>query len=194
MVDVWEQDDTVHIVMTHLRGRRLREVMHRLSYPECNRLADELGSHVEQLRKIPNNSAFLFCNTLGARIVDHRMPDRSGGPFSPESEFNNHLSSHLKCSPAEVVGKENLREDHRSYFKHCDLHCTNLLVHRGRLSGIVDWECAGYMPEYWEYTKAMYGSLRNSILDSIFRRAFGGRYEAELDVERKFWRYTPFGV
>lgn len=50
------------------------------------------------------------------------------------------------------------------------------------------------MPEYWEYTKAMYGALWNPILESIFRRAFGGQYEAELDVERKFWHWTPFGV
>jgi hypothetical protein len=49
--------------------------MHRMSYPERNRLADELGSYVEQLRKIRNGAPFLFCNSLGGRILDYRLPD-----------------------------------------------------------------------------------------------------------------------
>ncbi|EED17540.1 hypothetical protein TSTA_113640 [Talaromyces stipitatus ATCC 10500] len=65
----------------HLRGQMIHEVMHLMSYEERDRLADELGSYAEQLRKISNPSPFLFCNTLGAKIVDHRLPDRSGGPF-----------------------------------------------------------------------------------------------------------------
>lgn len=137
VVDMWEQDETVYLVMTHLRGQIIRQVMNCMSYPERYRLADELRSYVEQLRKIPNSAPFLFCNILGGRIVDHRLPARSGEPFNSEPEFSNHLSSHLECSPAEVVGKESLREDHQSYFTHCDFHCTNLLVHRGHLRGIV---------------------------------------------------------
>lgn len=62
------------------------------------------------------------------------------------------------------------------------------------MSGIVDWECAGYKPEYWEFTKAMYVSKWKPIQEAIFYRTFGRDYEAELDVERKLWKLTPFGV
>lgn len=56
VVDVWEQDGTVHLVMTHLRGQQFHKVMHRMSYDERNRLADELGGILRlgcRLRIIP---------------------------------------------------------------------------------------------------------------------------------------------
>lgn len=194
VVDVGEYGGNTYLVMTRLRGQMLHEVLHLMSYAERDRLADDLGSYVTQLRKIPNHTAYMFCNALGGPIVDHRIPDMSGGPFNSESDFNNHLTSHLGCSSAEALGEENVPQGHRSYFTHSDFHRTNLLIDRGRLSGIIDWECAGYLPEYWEFTKAMYTTLQNPILESIFRRAFGHRYESELIVERKLWYYTPFGV
>lgn len=194
VIDVGEYDGTTYLVMTRLRGEMLHEVVHLMSYAERDLFADDLGSYAMQLRKVPNHTGFLFCNSLGGPIVDHRIPDRSGGPFNSESDFNAHLTKHLGCSPAEVVGEENVLQNHCSYFTHSDLHYTNLLVDRGRLSGIIDWECSGYMPEYWDFTKAMYSARRNPILESIFRRAFSYRYEPELIVERKLWFYTPFGV
>ncbi|CRG84062.1 hypothetical protein PISL3812_01402 [Talaromyces islandicus] len=194
VVDVGEYGGTTYLVMTRLRGQMLDEVLHLMSYAERDLLADDLGSYAMQLRKIPNDTEFLFCNSLGGPVVDHRIPDGSGGPFNSESDFNSYLTSHLGCLPAEVVGEENLRQDHHSYFTHSDFHCTNLLVDCGRLSGIIDWECAGHMSEYWDFTKAMYSARRDPILESIFRRAFRHRYEPELNVERKLWFYPLFGV
>lgn len=40
------------------------------------------------------------------------------------------------------------------YFTHSDLHRTNIFVRQGRLSGIIDWEHAGFKPEYWRYTNS----------------------------------------
>lgn len=40
----------------------------------------------------------------------------------------------------------------------------------------------------------MYGSNWKPIQQAIFWRAFGRKYEVELEVERKLWRLTPFGV
>ncbi|KAJ9312633.1 hypothetical protein DTO271D3_7180 [Paecilomyces variotii] len=194
VVDVGEYDGTTYLVMTRLRGQMLHEVSHLMSYAERDLLSDHLGSYVSQLRQIPKPTKFQFCNALGGPVFDHRIPNGTGGPFTSESEFNDHLTSHLKCTSAEALGEENVQRGHRSCFTHCDFYPTNLLVDRGRLSGIIDWECAGYMPEYWEFTKAIYGTLRDPVLESIFRRAFGYRYESELVVERMLWRYTPFGV
>jgi thiamine kinase-like enzyme len=48
----------------------------------------------------------------------------------------------------------------RVVFTHCDLALQNILVRAdgdGQLSiaAILDWEHAGWMPEYWEYCTAM---------------------------------------
>lgn len=70
---------------------------------------------------------------------------------------------------------------HQSFFTHADLHPTNILIDRGRLSGIIDWECAGYFPEYWESTRAIHGVEDDEPREKMMRAAFrGDDYEDEL--------------
>ena len=38
-------------------------------------------------------------------------------------------------------------------FTHGDLTPRNLLIKDGRIHALVDWEFAGWYPEYWEYVK-----------------------------------------
>ncbi|KAL2788030.1 hypothetical protein BJX66DRAFT_340646 [Aspergillus keveii] len=124
-----------------------------------------------------------------------KYPIYTGGPFKSEDDFNEHLTSPLGESFSEVVDRKNLpvRQHTRSFFTHSDLHHSNLLVENGRLSGIVDWESAGFRPEYWEFTKAMYGTTGPGIMRDIWWRAFGRQYEFELEVEQQLWYMTPFG-
>lgn len=39
---------------------------------------------------------------------------------------------------------------------HNDLHPRNVTVRDGKVAAILDWELAGFYPEYWEYVKAWY--------------------------------------
>lgn len=96
---------------------------------------------------------------------------------------------------AQVAEWKDLRTIHHQHFHftHSDFHPSNSLVERGRLSSIVDWESAGFRPEYWEFTKAMYSKMGGGVMGDIFWRAFGREYEAELEVERQLWYLTPFG-
>ncbi|KFY30935.1 hypothetical protein V493_01533 [Pseudogymnoascus sp. VKM F-4281 (FW-2241)] len=197
IIDTGVYGDKNYLVMSRLPGQMLGDVLHLMSYAERDRFDDKLGACLEQIRQIPNTAPYLLCDTLGGRLSDHRIPGMCGGPFNTEDEFNDHLTSHMGCSAAVFFGEQTSPpRDHSIYFTHSDFHRTNLLVDQGQLSGIVDWECAGYKPEYWEYTKAVWTSLRDPILEALFRRAFAqlGSYGAELEAERKLWRYTPFGV
>ena len=87
-------------------------------------------------------------------------------------------------------------------FTHADLNARNILADRAaragerstgggwRVSGIVDWETAGYYPEYWDYTKAFFEGFRwnRRYLDAIHRVfAEFGDYSRELEVERRSW-------
>ena len=157
LVDTFRNKDGLFMVMTKVRGDMLKDVFHLMTYEERDRFADDLRSYIKQLQSIPNPTPYLFANTYGGKVSDHRVPDMKCGPFNTEADFNNHLyhigvGPTLKASIAEVHSRK-----HRSCFTHSDLHPTNILVEGGRLSGIVDWECAAFMPEYWEFTKAMYG-------------------------------------
>mgnify|MGYP000964859618 CR=1 FL=1 len=117
--------------------------------------------------------------------MDHHVPDGKCGPFNAESDFNSHLVH--SCPRICWVSCEKKRvapvhaREHRSVFTHSDLHPTNLLIDGGRLSGIVDWECASYKPEYWEFTKAMYGVWNNKPMENTMRRAFDDDFEEEAE-------------
>ncbi|KAJ5188409.1 Aminoglycoside phosphotransferase [Penicillium cf. griseofulvum] len=66
-----------------------------------------------------------------------------------------------------------------------DLHPRNIIIDRGRVSEIVDWECATFYPEYWEFTKLFYGlQLIPEIQDVIHDAFMGDTYEEELKAER----------
>lgn len=63
--------------------------------------------------------------------------------------------------------RSSLREDHRIVFTHGDLHPRNIMVswegnqrsvaaaENLRVTAILDWEFAGWYPEYWEFVKAL---------------------------------------
>ncbi|KAL2261519.1 hypothetical protein VTK26DRAFT_4008 [Humicola hyalothermophila] len=60
-------------IMTSVPGVPLNTVLHRMSYPERHRLADDLRDVVSQLQRIPNNTSHLFASAApGGRIIDHR--------------------------------------------------------------------------------------------------------------------------
>lgn len=44
-------------------------------------------------------------------------------------------------------------------FTHADLNPFNILVCGDKVVGIIDWESAGWLPNYWEYTSASFGNL-----------------------------------
>lgn len=42
------------------------------------------------------------------------------------------------------------------------------MVKEGHITAIIDWESAGWYPEYWEYIKAYFGELRPGW-DNIYK-------------------------
>ncbi|KAG6166363.1 hypothetical protein E4U27_008226, partial [Claviceps purpurea] len=86
---------------------------------------------------------------------------------------------------------------HEIVFTHGDLNMRNIMMHNGRLSGIIDWETCGWYPDYWESgttprrTAAHFITKLNrrwlKMVDAVFGKL--GNYEAELAVERQLWLY-----
>ncbi|KAJ5094389.1 hypothetical protein N7456_010250 [Penicillium angulare] len=186
LVDVGEYNGDTYLIMTCLPGRQLNQVFDYLTYPERQRLAEDLTDCVSQMRKIPNNTPYRFANTLGGPICDHRLG--KAGPFNTEADFN----SHRTTDPKRTLDGLIMRQDHQSYFTHADIHPYNIMIEGGRFSGLVDWECAGFMPEYWEYVKAKRAAHWRPVMEDIVERTFGHVYDDEWEIETKFWRYEGF--
>ncbi|KAE8336393.1 hypothetical protein BDV24DRAFT_141939 [Aspergillus arachidicola] len=179
--------------MTQVQGQTLDRVLHRLSYQEREQLSKDLKVFVRQIRCIPNHTPFRFANTFGDALYDHRVGGEFG-PFAETSDFTTYLIPEHTSSETRNAITPVLSRPYKSFFSHADLHSTNILISQGRLSGVVDWECAGYFPEYWEFTKAIFGIINNEALERIMRDAFDEDYGDELDVERTLWRESPFGI
>ncbi|KAF7163167.1 hypothetical protein CNMCM5623_008237 [Aspergillus felis] len=193
-VDDYQGTHTV-LITTAVPGQTLEAVFHRLSYWEREQLSKDLKSVLSQLRCIPNHTPYVFGNCHGGPLNDHRLPSGTCGPFNLISEFNTFLvHRYVRKETKDKIAAVHACP-YRSVFTHADLHPSNILIDRGRLSGIVDWECAGFYPEYWEFTKLMYGAERFPEIQQIISDAFTENdYQEEFDAETLLWNDTPFGV
>jgi len=45
---------------------------------------------------------------------------------------------------------------HGIVFTHGDFGPANIIIKDGRVAAILDWEMAGWYPDYWEFVKAFY--------------------------------------
>lgn len=50
------------------------------------------------------------------------------------------------------------KQEHKTCFTHGDLSSFNVLNRDGCVIGMIDWEMAGWCPEYWKYISAWYAN------------------------------------
>jgi hypothetical protein len=187
-----DDDDFSYLLTSRIPGIPLARCQDGLSGNDYETISAQLKDCVSQMRDIPNsvNQDMVICNTLGEACRDPRIRDWDPiGPFPDEASFSQYLR----------FSDEPSRRGHKIVFTHADLNPRNILVERmsnpagdrrWRLSGIVDWETAGYYPEYWDYTKSMFEGFRwsrrhNRIMSGVFSEF--GDYSDELAIERRAW-------
>ncbi|KAJ4011814.1 hypothetical protein NW766_007114 [Fusarium irregulare] len=183
-------DDFSYLLMSRVPGTSLATCQDALSDQDCATVSAQLKDCISQMRDIPNPSKMAICNTLGEACRDPRIRDWAPiGPCPDEASFSQHLR----------FSDEPSRRGHKIVFTHGDLNPRNIMVERTtnstgargwRLSGIIDWETAGYYPDYWDYTKSMFESFRwtrryNNMIEGVFSEF--GDYSEELAVEKRAW-------
>ncbi|TVY86353.1 hypothetical protein LAWI1_G007800 [Lachnellula willkommii] len=188
LIEVLHNIDHTYLVMTRLPGVPLETAIHFMSYPERTHLAADLHNFICQLRSIPNPNTTAICSANGGPVFDYRLLGgvKSAGPFQSEEDFNIYIETAacLKTATHDL--------SHQIYFTHADLNMNNILISAGKLSGIVDFGCAGFYPEYWEYTKGVYVNFGpDSAWLDILSQSFSESYLEELKAERKLWEVTP---
>lgn len=175
--------------MAGLPGEKIGLMLPTMTDEQIQAVVQALKKYTAELRQIPNKSGSgsAICNALGGGILDWRIGDsqREELTCQDEAEFNQYLTRDLPLN--EDARKQILKTHsvkHEIVFTHADLNPRNILVdENGKISGIVDWECAGWYPEYWEYTKAHF-TVRYTIrwiadvIDQVFLE-----YRDELQVE-----------
>ncbi|KAI1972468.1 hypothetical protein LOZ51_005976 [Ophidiomyces ophidiicola] len=133
-----------------------------------------------------------ICSVLGTSIQSTRVPNHIMGPFTSERGLTQYLlsaasahgfKSREEYDKALVRAKRIDQHSHRVTFTHGDFKAHNILVDDdGHLSGFLDWESAGWYPEYWDYTTAMrFG--QNSWWYQVAMWMGGDQYLEELNAD-----------
>jgi len=140
-----------------------------------------------QLRALSQPLDGRVCSFVGTSFWCHRI-DLLGpaDPFDSVNVFHTQFFCTIPPTSDPTMQFLALRtcaKKHRLCFSHCDIAPRNILVDDNcRPVGLVEWESAAWMPEYWEFTAAMAKRLRYGPWAEVFRRMFR-QYEDELALE-----------
>jgi len=153
-----------YIAMSVLPGSILRDAWPTMSDSDKETALGDLKTTLTWLRCIPVPEGAMIGAVNGMGLAaDLRNGDTEfGGPFRAESDFNEWLISLIHPDSHRFFASffvDTIRSSlaslcsHQIRFTHGDLGMHNILVEGGRITGIIDWEYAGWYPEYWEYIK-----------------------------------------
>lgn len=200
--------------MSQVPGDDLEDVLSTLSAGQITSIVKELAGYLGQLRRLEPKEAVSgspkqqdetpIGGVGGVPGHDVRLGSRGWGPFRTLADFHTHLRfgeplEYWDHEPAvmEVHGKDDGAYGLR--FTHADIALRNIRVKDGRIAGIIDWEFAGWYPEYWEYTKMHYGGAGarpawKTFFDAVEAEEGIEKYKEELKAEEAIWaRAGPFG-
>lgn len=147
-------------------GKTLEKVWSTLCYQQKTSVQYQLSEIFVRLRKIPRGGRPLG-RVDGTGVVDQRSfmrEHRSNKPLNTVAEFEEFAFSYRPWIAEQYVSflKQLLpgsRFEEPCVFTHGDLAPRNIMVDTDaagdwKVTGIVDWEEAGFDPEYWEAVKA----------------------------------------
>ncbi|OSX61560.1 hypothetical protein POSPLADRAFT_1040112 [Postia placenta MAD-698-R-SB12] len=188
---VHRKGNKVYMLMTKIPGVELgmrAGSIDSLSPDQLQVLEDTLRDWFEQLRALEPPDADAVCGFGGNGIKSYRIRhDRYVGPFASQQEFHEMLVKGYEATYGKLVAPSHSKP-HRICFTHGDISPHNILLDEDmKPVGLVDWECAGWMPEYWDYTYALY--MRYPVYMEwvdLFTRIFP-QYRVEFEAECKLW-------
>ncbi|ROT41239.1 kinase-like protein [Sodiomyces alkalinus F11] len=180
------------ILMQRLSGLELGTAWPQMDDDARSETICQLRSYLEQLHRLRPATAVVgrIGSASGGPAWDHRLSNMSTcGPFESVAEFHDFLVAPVRqCPRPELVAKyrSQLADTYDVCFAHADLSWENILVDvsTGQIQGILDWEMAGFWPEWWEYRKALFGSRSQQWWRHILKEVMVERTrETEIDME-----------
>lgn len=157
------------VTMEYIEGQTLQQAWPILTPDQRSEVMAQLSDYLAQMRALPG----IYLGRLdGQGVMLPTIMTRSGGPFDTVAELHDWLVK----PPRRLEGESmywhqittQLGADYHIVFTHGDIAARNIMIHDGRIVPILDWESAGWYPEYWEYVFAMRG-LDNTDWDTLGR-------------------------
>ena len=201
----------ISILMTRVPGSELHGELWEWFEPEERAtIVSELKAYMDALRswQRPNvgeqEEDQRICSIIGTSVRSARIPRLRLGPCQSEQEFNNAMMApaelpHVKLfdNYEQNIAKVALlhKKQHKILFAHGDLNPWNILVtYDGHLSAILDWESAGWYPEYWDYTTPCIFQRPGAFWYEIIMELSQSKYLEELEGDRAVHDLTCDGI
>jgi hypothetical protein len=191
----------VSILMTRLPGREIGQVYQSLS-PKAKTIAlTEFKLHLPTIRGWASPwGDERVCSITGGAIRSIRVPNHTIGPCETPQEFHEYLlSAAYNSFASEAVYEEKLHSARKLQslqrpgvkFTHGDIKHHNILVdEEGHITGLIDWESAGWYPEFGEYTTALRFLPKDFWWYEFLMKAGAQRYLEESECERALTSLT----
>ncbi|EMR83500.1 hypothetical protein ACHAQE_011203 [Botrytis cinerea] len=148
----WKDSTSYFWFMEKTPGKTLYEVWGELDEEKMKSLAKEVIEYLAQARKFTSTKPE---NPDGSLIRDNLL-NPSGVTFVSEdaeewwARNEPRLDQYTKSRWKNMNVIENYPVKGPYVLTHGDLDGSNILVKDGHISGIIDWEYGGYLPEWWE--------------------------------------------
>lgn len=157
------------IIMENIPGHTLDAIWARLDSSQKGKISSQLRVHLDTLRSLSTPGYF---GCIGRRPYEDSMfwtePDDgvedglTSGPFDAESTLNDALIQKYAYSTGLVHKASYYRRvlplilhNHNPVFTHGDLQRKNVILRADGTVVLIDWEAAGWYPDYWEYAMAV---------------------------------------
>ncbi|MCJ1340953.1 hypothetical protein MMC09_006249 [Bachmanniomyces sp. S44760] len=146
----WQDEHSHFSLMKRIPGESLKEVWFRLSTEEKKSCAREVVEYLVQLRTLTASSP----QTIdGAPVRNVLLAD-----FKPVVTLEDKAAWWAQVEKyfrGGIDRGERLRALHPGHaapyvLTHGDLNTGNIMICDGHVSGIIDWDTAGYYPDWWE--------------------------------------------
>ncbi|OBT49015.1 hypothetical protein VE00_00254 [Pseudogymnoascus sp. WSF 3629] len=154
----------------------------------------DLRSYLDELWTVPSPTPTYIGSCSGGSAYDHRLNNgHPCGPFASVSDFHDFLVVPVARCPRQELIKHYRQQpaDNRGVvFTHADLCGDHIFVEptTGRITGIIDWEMAGWWPAYWEHTKSRFGSRYQTWWKTLIAHVLDS-YERELRIEEDLQQF-----
>jgi hypothetical protein len=169
--------------MEECPGAPLDEVIDTMTPLELNHIADQVSTLLTGMRSRKSRT---LGSVSGGPYNNWFMPY----PWTPKHAFDSvgEYHRHYREVFLDFCGPEYVDELFSALPRNCPVNLThgdllprNMLVNGSTITAIIDWETAGFYPEYWEYCRMHYPGWMSSGWDYVLKRVFPGpRREREI--------------
>ena len=181
-----------YFFMEECPGVPLVKVIGSMSSTELNHIADQLLIILDEMRSY---TSMTLGAVTGGPYNNWNMPCPWNPPhaFSSITEYLNHYRDMF----LEFCGPDYVNElfscfptEGQFYLTHGDLLPHNILVDGSKITAIIDWETAGYYPEFWEYCRMHDPGWMTPAWGRVLARIFPGpRRKEEIRAVSRILRH-----